>query len=682
VGAAAASIERALGWNDAEERRQATAELGSAPLDVALPLLVRALGDEDWRVRKEATIAARAFGAAPTLCDALIAALDDRENVGLRNAAVDVLASAGSAATAALGAALPKLDADGRKLVVETLGKGKDSEALQAVRPALDDPDDNVRQGAIEAVAALGAVARDGAEEILIARLDDRDRVVRLTALEGLTALGVAIPWSRLAPLLEDPTLRGSAIAAAAISGSPEAPRALASVLATARGSAFDQALRALARLADGPLASAVADALADGGPDLGQRLVAAALPDAQGDDRGGRRATALRLASAARAPGVVDAAILALADDLLAEPAQRALATMGATALPEVIARLDDASLGADVRASLVDTVGRASNAETGGADRIATLAALRKAAADPERQVAMRALVALSKLGGEADLEIVAELTLARARVLAAAAETALAALAARWPAAAIALADRLSARERSLLPAAVLLGASAGALPFDDRHAAFLAHAATAEDAGARRAAVCAVAEARAAAGAAFPGAMEILRIALADEEHEVQIAAARALGRLCIAKDAPRASSVLDLVERSGRSDLVAAAVRAIGEGFGEAREGAEPPPDLVPALGLFARGAPSAVAVAALDALAHARRAGARSAESALVAALDHPDEAVAKAALLKLSVVSDDAVGRQTLDRALHHPRPSIRALAAELSSDRREGGS
>jgi len=43
VGPAAATIERALGSEDAEERRQATAELGGVPLAAALPLLLAAL---------------------------------------------------------------------------------------------------------------------------------------------------------------------------------------------------------------------------------------------------------------------------------------------------------------------------------------------------------------------------------------------------------------------------------------------------------------------------------------------------------------------------------------------------------------------------------------------------------------------------------------------------------------
>ena len=161
-----------------------------------------------------------------------------------------------------------RLEADGRKLAVEALGKGHDPEAIAVLEAALEDHDDNVRQGAMEAVTTLGAVARERAEELLLGRLFDRDPVVRLTALEGLTTLGVAIPWTSLSPLLDDATLHAPALAAAALTESPEAPRALARALASARGTAFDIALKGLSRMGEGLMAARVAEAVADAGPE------------------------------------------------------------------------------------------------------------------------------------------------------------------------------------------------------------------------------------------------------------------------------------------------------------------------------------------------------------------------------------------------------------------------------
>jgi HEAT repeat protein len=687
VAAAAATIERALGSEDAEERRQATAELGSVPIEAALPLLLAALGDEDWRVRKEATIAARAFASEQRLVDALVTVLGEGDNVGLRNAAVDVLAAAGRAATPALAAAFARLDADGRKLVVETLGKGRDPDAIEALEAALADTDDNVRQGAIEAVAGLGALAPDRVQAILLGRLDDADRVVRLAALTGLTQLEVAIPWARLAPLLDDPALRPAAIAAAALSESPEAAGALAGVLARAKGGAFDQALLALGRLSRGPLFESVHAAILAEGPDLGRRLVTAALPDGGGDDAIDRRIEALSLLAFApsETPGLVDAAVAALGEDLLATSAQRALAALGEAALPEMLARLGSAAIAPEARAALADVIGDV--ARESDRHRAEVLDALRAAGRDPEWQVAVHAVIQVARLGGAGDLPLLAEHTLSETRPLAAAAERAFSQLAFDFPAAARALADRLAHDERTLLPAVIAVGAAACKPPFEERDALFLANAATAGDPRVRRVAVDAVAEIRASFGAEFGSALEVLRIALTDEEHDVRLAAARALGKLCTAVDPPRGSDVLDLVDRSGEPDLIAATVRAIGLGLGHRHRmpgpgGVPPPPDdLVPALGLFAGGAPAAVAIAAVEALADADLTGARSAIGALAAALDHPDEGVVRAALYKLAGAA--AAARPSADaalaalaRGLAHPKPALRARAVELLAD------
>jgi hypothetical protein len=284
----------------------------------------------------------------------------------------------------------------------------------------------------------------------------------------------------------------------------------------------------------------------------------------------------------------------------------------------------------------------------------------------------VAIRALRALARLAGEDDLPFIADATLSSAKPVSVAAEGALAKLGARFPSAARELARSISADATRELPAAILLGAGASSGVLAERDASFLAHAATAGDPRARRAAVDAVSALRAASGAAYPAALEVLSFALTDEVHEVQVAAARALGRLCSAPEAPRASDVLDLVDRSGAADLVAATVRAIGEGMSATES---PSTELVSALALFARGAPSQVALAAVDSLGHAHRAGAASAIGALASAIDHPDEDVVKAAILKISSLrSDESTDLvcAALAKGLAHASPAVRLVAVE----------
>jgi HEAT repeat protein len=655
---------------NAEERRLATSRLAELDPAEAIPLLVRALGDDDWRVRKEATVAARGIPPEPGLVAAMIEVLRAGDNVGLRNAAVEVLAATGSAATTGLLAALGELDADGRKLAIEALGGGGDPASLGPLEGLLArDADDNVRAAAALAIAQLGVIAPAQVQEILLQCLDDRDRLVRLTALEGLATLRAATPWERLAPLFDDPMLRGAAITAAALSDRPEAAQAVARELGRARAGGFTQALPALAQLADGPLSARVEAALRAEGPELGARLAQLAADVMQPTEL---RAMALRLAAAARAEAAAGAAFAALSEEMLADAARNALLVLGAPALPSMLAHLDDPAAPVDARAQLVDVLAEiASNHR--GAVATGVLGALRRAARDDARDVASGALNALARLGDESDLALAAAGTLSTQRAIAAAAEAALSTLSGRFPEAARAHVARLVESEPHHLAAALVMGALAGLGADEGDDAAFLAHVATTGNTDARRAAVLAVAEIGGAA------AMEVLSFALADEEREVRFAAARALGRRCVALASPSPSEILDLVERTGASELVATTVRAVGEGmslaYSERRSAppAPPPPELISVLALFARGAPSAVALAAVDALGQTIAAGTLAACDAIAAALEHPDASVAKAAAFKLA---ETALGREALGRCLDHPSSGVRLLAVELLAE------
>ncbi|HEY4121121.1 MAG TPA: HEAT repeat domain-containing protein, partial [Byssovorax sp.] len=525
-------IADALGSSDVEDRRQATQLLAHLEATAALPLLLRALGDDDWRVRKEATQAARAFGGDRALVQALVKVIgrdddarDQLDNVGLRNAAVDVLAAAGPAATPVLAVALGGLDADGRKLAIEALGRSRDPAAVDPLAYALGDVDENVRQGALEALATLGPAAPERVGERLLGALDDADPVIRLAALRGLSSLGVAIPWTKLAPLLADASVRAAALEAAALSHAPEAAGVVVAALVDAQPSGVAAALAAVARLAEGPLRPQVAEALAGASGASMDRLVALASDEAEPADR---RGTALAIAALARAPGVLEASIEALGDDRLDTQARAALGSLGPAALPALVARLGDVATPPASRAEVVDLVASmALEQDPGRVPWAELLAALRAAAGDVDRRLATRALAALARVGTIDDLELLASASLSADRALAWAGEAALSRLVTRFPGAARTFFDRLVGDEAWTLPLAALLGAlsAMGKARPDDM--GFLAHAATSGGPAARRAAVAAAAQ----IGGAV--ALEVLSFALADEEPDVQLAAARGL-----------------------------------------------------------------------------------------------------------------------------------------------------
>jgi HEAT repeat protein len=172
--------------------------------------------------------------------------------------------------------------------------------------------------------------------------------------------------------------------------------------------------------------------------------------------------------------------------------------------------------------------------------------------------------------------------------------------------------------------------------------------------------RRAAIDALAQGGSAAAA------DAVVFALADEEHDVQLAAARALGRL------GRAETLVGVVRDTRDPALAATALRALGD--------ADPDRALASARPLVGH-SDAAVACAAVEAIGQLRSMRATGhvsphvaagCEDALFAALDHPDEEVVK---LSLSLVGAQPGARALarLGLCLDHTSSEVRCAAAEL---------
>src|SRR5689334_11819251 len=219
---ASRDIDKDLASTDPEVRRRATAAIADLSPAEGADFVLRALGDSDWRVRKEAGSVAALLGPADPLLDKLVTALFPGDNVGLRNAVVETLASYGRSAIPAVTRIFHRLDADGKKLAAEVLGRAHDPIALEALEQLYADPDPNVRTAALEAIADIGSLAVDAASRTLLAALDaDDDTHLRLAALEGLNRLGIVVPWEKLRPLTGHRILGRAALAAAAVVSEP-----------------------------------------------------------------------------------------------------------------------------------------------------------------------------------------------------------------------------------------------------------------------------------------------------------------------------------------------------------------------------------------------------------------------------------------------------------------------------
>src|SRR5690606_33500830 len=276
VNRALDDLRARLASGDPEERRRATSSLTELDDELAAGLVIQALADEDWRVRKEAVLVALALAPSPGMLDRLVGALSVPDNVGLRNAAVEALAGYGDDAVDALAVVLPRLDADGRKLAVEALGHSGRASALAVLTPLLEDEDPNVRLSAVEAIAAIGAAGVGEVSALLESCLFAREPLTALAALEGLNAIGAVLPWSTIERCLEDPARRRPALLAAGRSRDARAVPVLLDALGSARGSALVEVTFALRELVRDP--ESLAALTASRGRvslDVGQKLVA-----------------------------------------------------------------------------------------------------------------------------------------------------------------------------------------------------------------------------------------------------------------------------------------------------------------------------------------------------------------------------------------------------------------------
>ncbi len=628
----------ALRSTDPEERRLAAQALAEDDTEDAPTMIALALGDADWRVRKEAALSAASAPRREKLLALLLEALGDRDNIGFRNSAVEALVAIGPDAVPTAIAAL-SLDADGRKLAVEVLGGVPDLRGAEALSTMLDDEDANVRQAAAEALGAsanAGDEARKTAVRALRGVLPRAEPMLKLAALSALAKLEVALEWSLLEPLVADPLLRGAVIAACARCSDPTCGEALVAAL-------FDPNI-AFARAALIALSDWLHSAIRQGLP---FDSVAARLQALDASVRvrslgeidvvaGGASLTLLALlGDAEAAPGIVRA----LLDPMLARSAEMAVALLGVAALPALLA-VGEREPPSRHAALLLVVPTLTSRVD----DR--TLAVVRATLAHESDDVAAAAAQVLGALGEPADIERLAVLaTEVRGRATSSAA-FAIEALAERYAEEARAAFERLSGDPQKTIAGCTLLaslrGSPAGSIDY-------LRRAMGNGDARARRAAI----EAFAAIGG--DDARTTVATALTDEDRDVQLAAIRALGHL------QHGEALSTLIASVTDGELIAAAASALSEADAEralevcTRLVTEPDP------------AVACAAVAALGKLADRALA-----EEGLVRALDHPNDEVVKLALSELGrAPSERALDR--VGKSLEHASWEVRRLAAEV---------
>ncbi len=199
------SLGNKLLSTDAEERRETTVDLGRAGPQ-AVPLLLRAMADTDWRVRKTAVEALVTIGGERVITG-LIEALKAEDNAGARNSAIEALVQIGGPALEYLLPVVTTPDPDVRKFVVDILGDIKDSFAVPALVTRLDeDVDENIRVAAAE---ALGKIRDTRAVDALLACLNRQSQGwLDYAAAEALGEIGDQRALGPLLAALDRSSLR------------------------------------------------------------------------------------------------------------------------------------------------------------------------------------------------------------------------------------------------------------------------------------------------------------------------------------------------------------------------------------------------------------------------------------------------------------------------------------------
>ncbi|HTU57556.1 MAG TPA: HEAT repeat domain-containing protein, partial [Polyangiales bacterium] len=105
--------------SDVEVRRDAVLAAGALHDRDTSSILMGALGDADWRVREEAIRVVGEVAVEFELIKPLIDGLCQGLNVGLRNAAREVLRRLGAAAARVLVQSLSEVEPNDRKFIVE-----------------------------------------------------------------------------------------------------------------------------------------------------------------------------------------------------------------------------------------------------------------------------------------------------------------------------------------------------------------------------------------------------------------------------------------------------------------------------------------------------------------------------------------------------------------------------------
>jgi len=635
-------LEQAFHSADPDVRRQAVYRMSLRPQGTPLTQILEALSDSDWRVRREAiSLAAQTRDKGP-LTEALLTRVVDTDNIGLRNAAIEVLGMVGQGRASEFAQACEQADAGRRKFLIEAMGKTRDPQMIDNLEDLIRCDDANAAAAAVEALVRIGG---GRAEALLREHLSAADLFLRIAIVEGLTRLGTRVPWGELESAVEDALVRRISAELLGRTGEPEALEFLLELATDASSQTSAAAVRAIAELArvvEADRAEMVERMSASSESfrhALHEALLHGDTPTRQG---------AAYLAALCRDESSLEAVIQAAADDVAGPESVEALRSWGSGLVePLLMLRRSEPRVWA-IALELASELSYQHRDEVpdGTRDRIRGL--VERDLTDAGEGVRAAAAESLRWWGDPRDCRALVECLSSPSHVVRAAATSALEALVKRVPTVvedALRHADLDGPGGADIAQVLSRLD-SEGAV-------AVLKQGLHSGNARTRRAVIQALAMANASDVAQLVG------YAVADEDIDVQIAAVRTLGQMNTAQANTPLRTALD----SPFAAIRAEAALALGK-----REAGT----AVPRIRELLEDDEPVVIAAALDALAWL---GHEAVAEAVQRALVHADNEVFQAGLRAARTLPERDAER-FIGLGLEHPAWNVRMLAIELLLD------
>ncbi len=175
-----------------EDRHDALRALRSLDLKESGAFLFYAMGDESWRVRKEAVDVFVSSAPDDSQIDMLLELLRTWDNAGLRNSAAEAAVRLGTKATSSLIHMVHDPDSDVRKFVIDVMGAIGTNDFVPTLLDALADPDVNVAAAAAEHLGSIGCTS--AVPRLIAAIVENEAPFFRFNALAALGKLAAPAP--------------------------------------------------------------------------------------------------------------------------------------------------------------------------------------------------------------------------------------------------------------------------------------------------------------------------------------------------------------------------------------------------------------------------------------------------------------------------------------------------------